>query len=322
MNIKILDCTIRDGGLVNKFDFSDEFVRGLYEACAAAGVDYMEIGYKGSKKLFNPNEFGAWQFCDEKDIRRIVGNKKLNVKLSVMADAEKTDYHSDILPKTESVIDMVRITTYFHQIPIAIDMIKDAHDKGYETAVNLMAVSLLTEKDIDKALRLFCDSEADVIYLVDSFGSLHIKQARTYASKYINMAQSVGKSVGIHAHNNQQLAFANTIESFSLGAKYLDTTVNGLGRGAGNCATELLLGYLDNPKYNNRAILEFIEKYIVPLRAQGTNWGYDIPYMITGMMNSHPRSAIEFLNANKKEYVWFYDHISEQSRANMHKNAV
>src|ERR1043165_5696854 len=96
--IKVLDCTVRDGGLMNDHKFSHDFVKALYEACLEAGVDYMELGYKASKKLHSRAQFGAWKFCDEDDIRRVIGDKNPAMKLSVMADAERPDYHEDIPP--------------------------------------------------------------------------------------------------------------------------------------------------------------------------------------------------------------------------------
>ena len=174
--IKILDCTIRDGGLMNDHLFDDEIVKAVYSACVDAGIDYMEIGYINSKRIFSPAEHGPWKFCTEDDIRRIVGTNDTPLKLSVMADAEKSDYHEDILPCDQSVLDMIRVATYIHQIPLALDMIKDAHDKGYETTLNLMAVSTVIERELDEALELLANSEVGTIYIVDSFGALYSEQ--------------------------------------------------------------------------------------------------------------------------------------------------
>ena len=139
--IKILDCTIRDGGLINEHKFSDEFVRAVYDAALAAGVDYFECGYKGAKRLSKRDEFGPWKFCDEADLRRVFGDEPdPKMKLYVMADAERTDYQTDILPKSDSILSMIRVACYIHQIPTAVEMIKDAHDKGYETTCNIMAL--------------------------------------------------------------------------------------------------------------------------------------------------------------------------------------
>ena len=310
--IKVLDCTIRDGGLMNNHRFEDGIVKAVYKACVDAGIDYMELGYKGSKRIFSPDEYGAWKHSSEDDIRRIVGENDTSLKLSVMADAERTDYHTDILPKKQSVLDMIRVATYIHQIPAAIDMIKDAHDKGYETTVNLMAISTVQESELDEALELLAGSEANVIYLVDSFGALYSEQVHYLLRKYLQYAEPGGKIVGMHAHNNQQLAYANTIEAIVVGANMLDTSIAGLGRGAGNCSTELLLGFLHNPKFKLRPILECIQNHIEPLR-KTLMWGPDVPYMITGFLNQHPRSAIKFnASDDRGNIVKFYDMITEE----------
>ena len=116
-----MDCTIRDGGLMNNHLFDDEVVKGVYTACVEGGIDYMEIGYINSKRIFSPSENGAWKFCSEDDIRRIVSENDTSLKLSVMADAEKCDYHTDILPCDQSVLGMIRVASYIHQIPLALD---------------------------------------------------------------------------------------------------------------------------------------------------------------------------------------------------------
>lgn len=95
--IRVVDATIRDGGLCNNFEFSDEFVKDLYQANIKAGVDYMEFGYKASKQMFNEKEFGKWKFCNEESIRDIVGENKTGMKIAVMADAGRCDYKTDII---------------------------------------------------------------------------------------------------------------------------------------------------------------------------------------------------------------------------------
>src|SRR4051794_10424802 len=95
--IQVLDCTIRDGGLMNNHHFSDECVKAVYTACVDAGIDYMELGYKASRKLITPGEHGKWKYCVEEDMRKVIGNHDPGkLKLTVMADAERCDYHEDI----------------------------------------------------------------------------------------------------------------------------------------------------------------------------------------------------------------------------------
>jgi 4-hydroxy 2-oxovalerate aldolase len=310
--LKVLDCTVRDGGLMNDHGFDDETVKAVYKACVEAGIDYMEFGYKASKRIFAPSQFGPWKYCSEEDLRRIVGDNETDLKISVMADAERTDYHEDVLPREQSVIDLIRVATYIHQIPTAMDMIKDAHDKGYETSINLMAVSSVQEWELDEALEIMADSEASVIVLVDSWGSFYSEQIHYLMRKYLRHAIPRGKMVGMHAHNNQQLAFANTIEAIILGANLLDGSMAGLGRGAGNCPMELLLGFLHNPKYRLRPVLECIRDHVEPMRTK-LRWGPDIPYMITGVLNQHPRSAMQFnASADQGDVVKFFDMMVEE----------
>lgn len=305
-DIKVVDCTLRDGGLVNDFFFTDEFVKELYQANIKAGVDYMEFGYKASKEMFDVKKFGKWKFCDDRDIRAIVGDNKTDMKIAVMADVGRCDFKKDILNKKDSPVDLVRVATYINTIPAAIEMIEDCTKKGYETTVNIMAISKSNETDLDAALELLGQSSVGTIYLVDSYGSLYPEQARRLADKYLEVAAKYGKKVGIHAHNNQQLAFANTAEVVIMGVSYLDATVSGMGRGCGNCPSELLLGYLKNPKYRINPILKFVEKYIVPLRESGVIWGYDVPYLLTGILNQHPKTAIQFMKEKRTDYNELY----------------
>lgn len=309
--IKVLDCTMRDGGLVNNFAFSDEFVKALYQANIKAGVDYMEFGYKASREIFNESEFGKWKFSKEEDIRAIVGDNDTNLKISVMADAGRTNYKEDIIPKSESVIDLVRVATYIHQIPTAIHMIEDAKEKGYEVTVNVMAASKIPDESLKDGLWLLARSNVDVIYLVDSFGSFYPEQITRLAQKYLELAGEAGKEVGFHGHNNQQLAFANTIEACRLGVNYLDASVSGMGRGSGNCHMEQLLSFLRNPNYQLFPILKFVEEHMVQLRKEGYQWGYDIPYLLTGVLNSHPSSAIKFEKEKRVDYNRFYQEVLE-----------
>ena len=153
---------------------------------------------------------------------------------------------------------MVRIATYIHQIPTAVDMIQDAHEKGYETTVNLMAVSIVPEKELDEAIKVLAQTNVNAIYIVDSFGALYSEQIQDLTRRYLAIAEEHGKEIGIHAHNNQQLAYANTIEALILGASRLDATMDGMGRGAGNCPLELLIGFLKTPKFHIRPIIQCI----------------------------------------------------------------
>jgi 4-hydroxy 2-oxovalerate aldolase len=314
--LKVLDCTIRDGGLVNRHQFSDDLVRAVYQTCLAAGIDYMEVGYKNAPRLFAQQEFGPWKFCDEADLNRLFGghdDEKSGLKLAIMADAGKSDWREQIVPRSESVLDMIRVAFYAHQVSEAVQMLEHAHAMGYETSANLMAVSGITETEIDTVLDAIAPSPAGVMVIVDSFGHLYREQIDMLYRKYEKAMKGSGKEIGMHAHNNMQLAFANTIEAIILGANRVDATMLGMGRGAGNCPMELLLGFLRNPKFQLRPVLQLLRDHIVPLREK-LDWGPLIPYNITGQLNLHPRAAIEFLDGEERgEYVKFYDQMTRDA---------
>ena len=307
--LKVLDCTIRDGGLCNDHGFEDGFVKAVYQACIDAGVDYMEMGYKAAKKLFARNAFGAWKFCDEDDLRRIVSDNPTPLKLAVMIDAGKSDWRVDVLPKKDSVLDLIRVAFYANQVSEAVDMIKDAFDKGYEVSANLMAVSTVKEQEIDQVLEVLAETPAHVVVVVDSYGSMYAEQIEILVKKYLKYGADTHKEVGIHAHNNQQLAFANSIEAIIHGANRVDASMGGLGRGAGNCPMELLIGFLRNPKFKIRSIYEVIQDYVLPL-SRKIEWGPFVQYNITGQLNEHPRSAIAARSGDQRdEYIAFYDKL-------------
>ena len=308
--LKVLDCTVRDGGLINNHQFNDGFVKAVYDANVEAGIDYMEIGYKNSKKIFAQDQFGAWKHCDEEDIRRIVGENDSSLKLAAMADAGKSDWRTEILPKEQSPLDTIRVAFYAHQVAEAVDMIKAAHDRGYEVTANLMAVSTNTELEIDQVLEEIAETPAGVIVVVDSYGAMYAEQVEILVKKYLAFGKDRGKEVGMHAHNNQQLAFANTIEAIIHGANRVDASMAGLGRGAGNCPMELLIGFLRNPKFKLRPIFEVLQTQLVPLSRE-IEWGPYVQYMITGQLNEHPRDAIAARAGDQiDDYVGFYDRMT------------
>jgi 4-hydroxy 2-oxovalerate aldolase len=172
-----------------------------------------------------------------------------------------------------------------------------------------MAVSNVEDVEIDTVLTAIAPTHAHVMVIVDSFGHLDREQIDRLYKKYSQAMAGKDKEIGMHAHNNMQLAFANTIEAIIMGANRVDATMGGLGRGAGNCPMELLLGFLRNPKFKQRPVIKLLQEYVEPLR-QTLDWGPSVPYNITGQLNRHPRDAIKFLAGNdNKNFVRFFDDI-------------
>ncbi|MCK9859441.1 MULTISPECIES: aldolase catalytic domain-containing protein [Paenibacillus] len=304
---KIVDCTIRDGGLVNNWDFSVEFVQHLYNTLNEAGVDYMEIGYKNSPKLLKgADSAGPWRFLDDNFLKQVIPNKG-NTKLSALVDIGRVD-ENDILPRSESLLDLIRVACYIQDVDKALQLVQLFHERGYETTLNIMALSNVMENQLIDAFELIKESVVDVVYIVDSYGSLKPNDYSYLIEKFQHHLPN--KRLGIHTHNNMQLAFANTLLAAEKGVELLDASVYGMGRAAGNCNTELLVANLQNAKYNVRPVLDMIEKYMIPLREK-EEWGYIIPYMITGMLDEHPRSAMALRDSEDKDKcVDFYDRLT------------
>jgi 4-hydroxy 2-oxovalerate aldolase len=239
--------------------------------------------------------------------------KRTGLKLAVMADAGKCDWREQIVPCSESKIDMVRVAFYAHQVSEAVEMIEHCHELGYETSANLMAVTNIEDVEIDTVLLAIAKTPAQVMCIVDSFGHLYREQVDRLYKKYTQALAGTGKEIGMHAHNNIQLAFANTIEAIILGANRVDATMGGLGRGAGNCHMELLLGFLRNPKFKLRPIIGLLQNHIEPLKTT-VEWGPLVPYNITGQMNLHPRAAMQFrASSEKDDFIKFYDQVAADS---------
>lgn len=302
--IKVLDCSIRDGGLINRWQFSDEFVRETYKALCMAGVDYIELGYKASKEQFDPAVYGKWRFCEDEEVRRIIDGIESGSKLSCMVDIGRVQ-EKDIAPQKESPFHMIRVACYVKDITKGVALCDMAMDKGYETTLNIMAVSTNTEREIDEGLNDLSKTSVPIVYVVDSFGAMYSEDVTLLVKKYKEALP--GKTIGIHTHNNRQLAFANTVQAIIEGANYLDGSVFGIGRGPGNCCIELILSFLQNPRYQLRPVLKLIQEHYLPL-SRNIEWGYIIPYMITGVLNEHPRAAITFRDSpDKDDFVKFYD---------------
>jgi 4-hydroxy 2-oxovalerate aldolase len=310
--IKVIDCTIRDGGLMNNSQFTFETVRNVYKAVCASGVDIVEVGYRNSKKLFSPEVFGAWRFCDDELLKKLVDGVETKTKLAVMQDAHKA-FAEDLLPKEQSVVDIVRVATYVKDIDKAIKLANNAADLGYETTINFMAISHERDRELDEAIQQV-EEETRVVacYIVDSFGSLYSEDVDYLVHKFQRYLKT--KEIGVHFHNQQQLAYANTIEGIIKNANYLDGTLYGLGRAAGNCPLELLIGFLKNPKFNIRPLLDVISREIIPLQ-KTIPWGYNIPYMITGLLNRHPDSSMKLMklpddHPDRWNFVKFYEELT------------
>lgn len=290
--IKVLDCTIRDGGLINNYQFTDELVCATYRAACDAHVDVFEIGKKLEvSEQYPTDKWGPWTFCEEDVVKRVIDSHDSDYRpdIAVMFDVGRVDI-SKLKKRDDSPYDWIRVACYVADIDKGIDLVKRSKDLGYVTTLNIMAPSAAIESDLVEGLQQLNDvDELDYLYLVDSYGAFYSEQITAYVKLYQKHAPN--RQLGFHGHNNQQLAFSNTQQAIIDGVNLLDATVNGIGRGAGNCNLELLLNFLKNPKFDVRPIYRVIQEQFVPLR-QEIEWGFNDIYGISGYLNQHPRAAM------------------------------
>lgn len=312
--IKVLDCTIRDGGLINNYQFTDDFVKAVYRAACDSGVDIVELGKKlAESDDYSRDKFGKWNFCDDDDLKRVIDSYECEnpPQIAVMFDVGRVDI-AGLQPADQTPVDMVRTACYVLDIDKGIDLSKRAKDLGYQTTINIMASSAAIKTDLEEGLAEINEAaEVDYLYLVDSFGAFYSEQVTDYLNMYKKFAPD--KELGFHAHNNQQLAFSNTQQAIIDGVNLLDATINGIGRGAGNCNLELLLNFLKNPKFDVKPVYKVIQEEFVPLR-QEIEWGFNDLYGISGHLNQHPRTAMRCRSQEDvKDKCYDFYHLSTQS---------
>lgn len=280
--LKILDCSIRDGGHLNNWRFDKDFVKRYFQAVENSGIDYIELGYRTSQGLMSDS--GPWRFTTDELIKEMTSQDS-KIKIAVMVDVGKIS-EEDFKPNTETKIDLIRVAFYKGQLDEAINLSKKFHEKGYNIGLNLMGISHYSKEELIESILKIRNSPAEVIYIADSYGSLFPEDV-TELVRLMKMMS--GKKVGFHPHNNLQLAFANTIKAIEAGADFVDATIEGMGRGAGNLCLETILLYLNKQgaSYNVIPILSFIDKDLKIIK-HDTKWGYNTPYLLSGINSCHP----------------------------------
>lgn len=312
-DFQILDCTIRDGGYINIWQFDKKLVRESYRALSKSGVDYIEIGYRGTQKYFNKNQYGIWRFSPEEVIREVISNIN-GAKVALMADYGKTD-SEDFCDAKDSVVELVRVAANKNCLKEAIELLEKIKKKGYKVSLNAMGYSNLSEKERDELIEILKGTDIDYIYVVDSYGSLFPYQIKPIVDPLLSIPNI---KIGFHPHNSLQMAFANTLEAMRCGVHIIDSTIYGMGRAAGNLPTEIIIAFLEKEKkdrYNSIPLLNIIDKYFVNLLKEN-KWGYQLPYMLSGMFECHPNYAKNLVDSHEYtiEDIWkAMDYIKEKA---------
>lgn len=294
---KILDCTIRDGGHLNQWEFSSDCVRASYYAAIRGGADYFEIGYRFPDSVKGLGEFG---YCRDAFLSGLVPSSD-KCKLTVMIDSGKSDDSLFADRKSSGTpVRAVRVATYPDTLQKAMGQVEALLGKGYEVFLNLMAYSELSADGFKTISKWKAKDNLQAIYFADSFGAFLPEDIP------VNMRalREAGVSrIGFHPHNNMQMAFANTLVAIEAGATHVDASIFGMGRGSGNLPIEAILSYLEkrgSKAYNPVPYLDVVERYFLELYKK-LGWGYSIPAFLSGLRSIHPYYVTELFQ--KKSYT-------------------
>lgn len=282
---ELLDCTIRDGGYLNHWRFEKKMVREVYRSLSKAGIDIVEIGFRGTEKYFDRKEFGLWRFTDLEDLIEVTQGIQ-GAKLAIMGDYGKIDA-SDIPDEYRKYIDLIRIAVHRVDVPDALKLLQKLKKRGFNVSLNAMGVTSYTGDDLSELKKMVSGSGIDYFYIADSYGSLLPDQLQSLIELFKELENI---KIGFHPHNSLQMAFANTLIAIKSGIDILDCTIYGIGRGAGNLQTEVILAYLQlltKDKYNVIPVLNCIERFFINMEVE-ESWGYQLPYMLSGIFKCHP----------------------------------
>lgn len=301
MNVTTLDCTLRDGGYYTNWDYSEELVEAYLNACDSAGIDYIEIGLR---LLPRKNFLGAYAYCTDNFLSGL--RLPIKSKIGVMINAK--DYICDsptdeaellyrnFANKNESPVSLVRIAAHFNEVSKSENIAKKLKELGYVVGFNLMQISNKSDEEVISCSKMINDwGCVDVLYFADSLGSMHEKQV---LEKVELLKKEWKKPLGIHTHNNMGQALSNSIIAFKNNVTWLDATILGMGRGAGNAKMEHLLIELSSlgcSKLKPESLFHIVLKYFTPMQ-EIHGWGESLLYYLSAKFEIHPTFIQEILS--------------------------
>ncbi len=289
-NLNFIECTLRDGGYHNSWDFDKALVKDYLNVCNSLKITNLELGFRFPKS----NEWlGEYAFTRESTLESLDLKEELNIGVMINA-SDFINYDQldiDIISKTfpieakNSRLNFVRIATHIKDLQLATELAEHLIEKGYKLAINIMQAHNLDEEVVSKFSNLTKDLDLQSIYFADSLGCM----LPTQVNKLVNIFKNnTNHPIGIHAHNNMGLALANTIEAVNTGVNWVDMTMTGMGRGPGNTLTEDAMLYFLKPKTENKIdLISLLEKHFYPLKEKH-KWGSSPYYFLAGVNKVHP----------------------------------
>lgn len=287
--VKILDCTLRDGGYVNDWDFGHSVITGIYKRLDEAGVDYIEVGFLDDRREFDINRS---IIPNTEAINRTYGNVKKKHAIPVAMIDYGTCNIDSIGPSEDTFIDGIRVIFKKEKITEALPFCKAIKEKGYKLFIQAISITAYSDEEMLAYVKQINEIKPFAFSIVDTYGLLDNKSLTRYFYLIDNNLDPEIK-LGYHEHNNFQLGFSNTIKFLSMETDrelVADSTVYGMGKSAGNCPTELLAMHLNDYYHRTldlNAILEIIDTDLLQIYQQHY-WGYKFDFYIAAMQKCHP----------------------------------
>lgn len=317
-NIKLLDCTLRDGAYIVNSNFGESSITGIIQKLVSAKVDIIECGWLKN----NAHEMGSSFYNKISDIEPYIGNKSKNTEYCVMFDLDR--YNLEFLEENNgNTIDAIRVAFPYGKIEDAILVGKEIIEKKYKLYFQMMNILAYDDKDIIKVCDLINEIKITGVYMADTFGAMYNEDVERISTLFNN---NLRKDIllGLHTHNNQQMAFSNIIKFVNLSKNtdrniIVDASLSGMGRGAGNATTELVSNYLNQKcekNYDVDSILDAIDTYI-NFYHENYSWGYSTPNFIAGMYCCHINNVKYLLKNHRtkaKEMRMIIESLDEKDR--------
>lgn len=291
-NIKILDCTLRDGGYYNQWDFDEDMAAQLVQSLNESGVDMIELGYKS---IDRSSYYGLFKYCNEELLLDLTADTQ--AEYAFMIDAKEfllpdgrineAGLKEVVVPAKDSLFSWVRVASHYGNVAEGPALIRYFQQLGYKVCFNLMGGSLIDDQALVEALQVLAPAGPEVFYIADSFGSFYPDDIR---HRIRLIREHFQGEIGVHLHDNQGMAYANALAALEEGVDIIDGTVTGMGRGAGNLLLEqFMLGYKERFHVDSlqpHRLLPVINQYFQPMKAHH-QWGYNYVYMLSGLHNIH-----------------------------------
>lgn len=326
-DIKLLDCTLRDGGYVNDWNFGHSVISGTYKRLDSAGVDFIEVGFLDDRRPFDINRT---IFPNTESLNKVYEGVDVGHAVPVaMIDYGTCDI-SNIDDVENSFVKGIRVIFKKERIEEALPFCKKIKEKGYLLSIQAISITAYSDEDMLAYVKQINEIKPFAFSIVDTYGLLDNEKVEHYFHLIDNNLDPE-IAMGYHSHNNFQLAFSNTITFLKLytGKRTLvaDATVYGMGKSAGNCATELIAMHMNNQyqkNYDLDLILEIVDTDIMTIFQQ-QYWGYKYIFYISAMQNCHP-NYVQYLLDKKTLSVEainaILNHIPEEKKLLFDKSYI